>query len=52
MYEELYAGLYNKVLSSREVLDVAALAVVPGVRCSEIDALVHEECLRRKCDPS
>ena len=36
----------------REVLDLAALAVRPGVRCSEIDTIVHEVCMERKCYPS
>jgi methionyl aminopeptidase len=36
----------------REVLDLAALAVRPGVRCSEIDTIVHEACMKRKCYPS
>ena len=36
----------------REVLDLAALAVRPGVRCSEIDTIVHEACMERKCYPS
>ena len=36
----------------REILDLAALAVRPGVRCEEIDTLVHEACMKRKCYPS
>ena len=36
----------------REILDLAALAVRPGVRCEEIDTLVHEACMERKCYPS
>ena len=36
----------------REVLDLAALAVRPGVRCSEIDTIVHEACMQRGCYPS
>ena len=36
----------------REVLDIAALAVRPGVTCDEIDTLVHEACIKRNCYPS
>jgi hypothetical protein len=36
----------------REVLDIAALAVRPGVTCDEIDTLVHEACVKRNCYPS
>ena len=36
----------------REILDLAALAVRPGVRCDEIDTIVHEACMERKCYPS
>lgn len=36
----------------REILDLAALAVKPGVRCEEIDTIVHEACMERKCYPS
>ena len=36
----------------REVLDAAGLAVQPGVRCDEIDTVVHEACLKRNCYPS
>lgn len=36
----------------REILDLAALAVRPGVRCEEIDTIVHEACMERKCYPS
>ena len=36
----------------REVLDIAGLAAQPGVRCDEIDTVVHEACLNRKCYPS
>lgn len=35
-----------------EVLDTAAAAIAPGVTTDEIDALVHEECLRRGVYPS
>ena len=31
---------------------MAALAVRPGVRCSEIDTIVHEACMARGCYPS
>jgi Xaa-Pro aminopeptidase len=36
----------------REVLDIAALAVRPGVTCDEIDTLVHDACIKRNCYPS
>lgn len=51
------SGLEQKSLRragriGREVLDLAALAVQPGVRCDEIDAIVHEATLNRKAYPS
>ncbi|GJN88331.1 hypothetical protein Rhopal_001296-T1 [Rhodotorula paludigena] len=36
----------------REILDLAAAALRPGVTTLEIDALVHEECIKRECYPS
>lgn len=36
----------------REVLDIAAAMLKPGVTTLEIDAVVHEECLKRNSYPS
>ena len=36
----------------REVLDVGARAVRPGITTDEIDRLVHEACMERDCYPS
>jgi len=33
-------------------LDIAAAAAVPGVTLDELDAIVHEEALKRNCYPS
>jgi methionyl aminopeptidase len=33
---------------SREVLDIAAAALKPGVTTDEIDAIVHQACIDRK----
>lgn len=32
---------------AREVLDVAAAALKPGINTDEIDRIVHEECIKR-----
>lgn len=32
---------------AREVLDIAAAAVRPGISTDEIDRIVHEECIKR-----
>jgi methionyl aminopeptidase len=45
-------GMRQAGVLGREVLDIAALAVRPGVRCDEIDTIVHEACLNRRCYPS
>lgn len=37
---------------AREVLDIAAAALRPGVTTLEIDAIVHEECVKRNSYPS
>lgn len=37
---------------AREVLDVAARAIRPGVTTDEIDRMVHEACIERDCYPS
>ncbi|KAL6945819.1 Methionine aminopeptidase 1 [Hanseniaspora uvarum] len=36
----------------REVLDLAGAAVRPGITTDEIDAIVHEETIKRNCYPS
>ncbi|KAI9137909.1 peptidase M24, structural domain-containing protein [Paraphysoderma sedebokerense] len=36
----------------REVLDVAAKAIKPGITTDEIDRIVHEACIERNCYPS
>mgnify|MGYP003365066012 FL=1 len=36
----------------REVLDIAAAAVKPGITTDEIDAIVHEETIKRNAYPS
>ncbi|EKX31306.1 hypothetical protein GUITHDRAFT_156633 [Guillardia theta CCMP2712] len=38
--------------AAREVLDIAGAAVKPGMTTDEIDALVHEETIKRGCYPS
>ncbi|ETO16550.1 methionine aminopeptidase [Reticulomyxa filosa] len=37
---------------SREVLDIAASVVRPGITTDEIDVAVHEACIERGCYPS
>jgi len=37
---------------AREVLDIAAAAIRPGVTTLEIDEIVHAECLKRDSYPS
>jgi len=37
---------------SREVLDIAAAAIRPGITTLEIDEIVHAECLKRNSYPS
>ncbi|ORY79728.1 peptidase M24, structural domain-containing protein [Leucosporidium creatinivorum] len=36
----------------REVLDIAAAAIRPGITTLELDAIVHEECMKRNSYPS
>lgn len=36
----------------REVLDLAAAAIVPGITTLEIDEVVHRACVERDCYPS
>ena len=37
---------------AREVLDIAAAAIRPGITTDAIDAIVHEECIKRDAYPS
>lgn len=37
---------------AREILDVAAKSIRPGVTGDQIDEIVHLECLKRNCYPS
>ncbi|KAJ4397726.1 Methionine aminopeptidase 1 [Gnomoniopsis smithogilvyi] len=37
---------------AREVLDIAAAALRPGITTDEIDKIVHEECIKRNSYPS
>lgn len=45
-------GLRIACKYGREVLDVAAAMIKPGITTDEIDAAVHEACVERKCYPS
>lgn len=40
-------GMRKVCRLAREVLDVAAAAVRPGITTDEIDRIVHEECIKR-----
>lgn len=37
---------------AREVLDIAAAAIRPGITTDEIDEIVHQECIKRNAYPS
>ena len=45
-------GMREVCRLAREVLDVAAAAIAPGVTTDEIDRIVHEEALKRNAYPS
>lgn len=45
-------GLRHACKMGREVLDLAAKALRPGVTTDEIDRVVHEACIERDCYPS
>jgi len=45
-------GLRHACKMGREVLDIAAKALRPGVTTDEIDRIVHEACIERECYPS
>lgn len=44
-------GMRKVCRLAREVLDIAAAAVKPGVTTDEIDRIVHEECIKRDVSP-
>lgn len=37
---------------SREILDITASHVKPGITTDELDAILHRECVKRNCYPS
>ncbi|KAJ8022628.1 Methionine aminopeptidase 1 [Holothuria leucospilota] len=45
-------GLRTACKYGREVLDVAAAMIRPGVTTDDIDEAVHNACIERKCYPS
>ncbi|PIK56372.1 putative methionine aminopeptidase 1, partial [Apostichopus japonicus] len=45
-------GLRTACKYGREVLDVAASMIKPGITTDEIDEAVHQACIERKCYPS
>ena len=45
-------GLRHTCRMGREVLDVAGKALKAGVTTDEIDRIVHDACIERKCYPS
>lgn len=45
-------GMRTACRLGREVLDIAAVAIKPGVTTDEIDRIVHEACVERDCYPS
>ncbi|GAA5918200.1 hypothetical protein JCM6882_005148 [Rhodosporidiobolus microsporus] len=45
-------GMRKVCKLAREVLDIAAAAVRPGITTLEIDAIVHDECIKRDSYPS
>ena len=45
-------GLRHACRMGREVLDVAAKALRPGITTDEIDRIVHDACIERNCYPS
>ncbi|GAA5971567.1 hypothetical protein JCM11641_000644 [Rhodosporidiobolus odoratus] len=50
--KEEQEGMRKVCKLAREVLDIAAAAIRPGITTLEIDAIVHEECLKRDSYPS
>ncbi|TNY17123.1 peptidase M24, structural domain-containing protein [Rhodotorula diobovata] len=49
---EQIEGMRKVCRYAREVLDIAAAAIRPGVTTLEIDEIVHAECLKRDSYPS
>ncbi|GAA5953925.1 hypothetical protein JCM3765_000695 [Sporobolomyces pararoseus] len=45
-------GMRKVCRLAREVLDIAAAAIRPGITTLEIDQIVHEECIKRDSYPS
>ncbi|GEM11708.1 methionyl aminopeptidase [Rhodotorula toruloides] len=45
-------GMRKVCKLAREVLDIAAAAIRPGITTLELDAIVHEECIKRDSYPS
>lgn len=45
-------GMRKVCRLAREVLDIAAAAIKPGITTDEIDKIVHEECIKRDSYPS
>ncbi|GAA5920206.1 hypothetical protein JCM1841_006648 [Sporobolomyces salmonicolor] len=45
-------GMRKVCKLAREVLDIAASHVRPGITTLELDAIVHEECIKRNSYPS
>ncbi|GAA5821828.1 hypothetical protein JCM10212_003142, partial [Sporobolomyces blumeae] len=46
------AGMRKVCKLAREVLDIAAAAIRPGITTLEIDEIVHDECIKRDSYPS
>ncbi|GAA5821833.1 hypothetical protein JCM10212_003146 [Sporobolomyces blumeae] len=46
------AGMRKVCKLAREVLDIAAAAIRPGITTLEIDEIVHNECIKRDSYPS
>ncbi|KAF8253746.1 methionine aminopeptidase [Wilcoxina mikolae CBS 423.85] len=50
--EEEMEGMRTVCRLAREVLDIAATAIAPGVTTNEIDEIVHKACIERDSYPS
>lgn len=46
------AGMISAGRAAREILDAAGSLIRPGITTDDIDALVHEECIKRGGYPS
>jgi methionyl aminopeptidase len=49
--EQEIEGMRTVCRLAREVLDIAAAAVAPGVTTDEIDEIVHKACIERNVSP-